>query len=227
MSKPQKIITIALWIIAVVAMVGVLALKTLPPGRDSVASQTGDIAANERSNEPAVVASAKDLAVLYDVPKFELVDQNGKKFTNNDLAGHPFIADFIFTTCATICPQMSTHMAEMQKQLPADVKLVSFTVDPEHDTPMILLAYAGRYQADLDHWTFVTGDPKVATAFVKGMKIGVLPAQGNDPMMHDTHYVLADSQGRVRGVYDSNSPSRISDLVHDAKLLAGEVQTVK
>src|SRR4029077_664956 len=92
------------------------------------------------------------------VPSFELVNQNGQPFGSPQLVGKIWIADFIFTTCPGPCPMISTRMSELQTPLEkTDVHLVSFTVDPEKDTPEVFRGYAEKCQAQPSRWDFLTG----------------------------------------------------------------------
>jgi len=93
-----------------------------------------------------------------------------------------------------VCPHV-----ELQNQLPADVKLVSFSVDPVHDTPAVLKDYAARYHAQSGRWIFLTGDEKTQERVVGAMKLGFVPAQGSTPIQHDEHFVLIDAHGKIRG----------------------------
>jgi protein SCO1/2 len=217
MSKPQKIITIVLWIVAVGGMVGVLAMKTLPANNASPSTQPAPAVAVVRT-DPADSPDTP-LPNLYPAPSFALIDQNANASTNAELLGHPWIADFIFTTCASLCPTMSVRMSELQDRLPAEVKLVSFSVDPTHDTPAVLKDYAAKYHAQNNRWIFLTGDQKTQERVIRGMKLGFSPAVGDTPIQHDEHFVLIDAQGEIRGFYDSLVPERMEALVHDANRL--------
>jgi cytochrome oxidase Cu insertion factor (SCO1/SenC/PrrC family) len=91
------------------------------------------------------------------VPHFQLVNQNGRPFDSAQLAGKIWIADFIYTTCPGPCPMISTRMSELQKPLEkTDVHLVSFSVDPEKDTPDVLRGYGEKLHADPERWDFLT-----------------------------------------------------------------------
>jgi protein SCO1 len=201
MSKPQKTLAIIMWLLAILAMIGVLAMRMLPAG-----------SAGESSSDPAP-------PILYDVPNFTLVDQNANPFSNTQLSGQPWIADFIYTTCPSICPLMSAHMQTLQADLPSQIKLVSFSVDPAHDTPPVLTDYAQKYHAQPGRWIFLTGDPVVQTEVVRAMKLIFQPAQADSPIQHDSHFVLVDAHGHVRGYYDSNTPDQMQNLQRDAKYL--------
>ena len=100
--------------------------------------------------------------VLGTLPDFTLVDQDTEEFGSEDLRGNIWIADFVFTRCPDMCPMLTSVMARVQRQLtgdPAlkDVRLVSISVDPEHDTPARLATYAEKHGADRDRWAFLTG----------------------------------------------------------------------
>jgi protein SCO1/2 len=218
MSRPQKILTIILWIVAVAGMVGVVAMKTLPANTASPTAAPASTVAQIRT-DPADSPDAP-LPTLYPVPSFTLIDQDANPATDVQLLGHPWIADFIFTTCATLCPTMSAHMSDLQGRLPADVKLVSFSVDPTHDTPAALKEYAIKYHAQPDRWIFLTGDPKTQERVVRAMKLIFAPGAADTPIQHDEHFVLIDAQGKIRGFYDSFIPGRMDALVHDAQTLA-------
>ena len=91
--------------------------------------------------------------VFYDAPEFTLTDQAGEPFSLDDLKGKVWIADFVFTRCTSICPVMTAKMAELRDQLSQfahgeDVRLVSVSVEPEHDQPAVLAEYAAKFKAD-------------------------------------------------------------------------------
>jgi protein SCO1/2 len=199
MSKPVKRLTIALWIAAVAGMVFVVAMQLSNRDRTDGAIDTPITA-----------------------PDFALTDQLGRTVTTAGLRGRPWIADFIFTECASACPIMSHRLSELQSKIPANVKFVSFSVDPERDTPPVLLAYAKQYNADNDRWRFLTGPKDRVFAAIAGMKVAIIPATKDNPLEHDIHYLLIDSAGRMYHAYDSRYPAQVDQLVTDAKALAAE-----
>jgi protein SCO1 len=215
MSRPQKILTIILWIVAVAGMVGVVAMKTLPANSASSSAQSASAIVQVRADP-----TDAPLATSYPAPSFTLIDQDANPATNVQFLGHPWIADFIFTTCASLCPTMSAHMSDLQGQLPADVKLVSFSVDPMHDTPAVLKEYAAKYHAQPNRWIFLTGDQNNMERVVHEMKLGFTPGTADTPIQHDEHFVLIDAQGKIRGFYDSFVPEKMDALVHDAQTLS-------
>ncbi len=136
-----------------------------------------------------------------------------------------WIADFIYTTCPGPCPMISSRMSELQKPLEkTEVHLVSFSVDPEKDTPAILRSYAERLQADPGRWDFLTG-PKSAIYKLShdGFKLAV--SDGSDAQgipVHSTRMVLVDRHGAIRGYYDATEPEAVTKLVADTNHLLRE-----
>src|SRR5437667_7468220 len=159
------------------------------------------------------------------VPEFVLLNQDGKNFGSAELRGKIWIADFIYTTCPGPCPMISSRMSELQKPLEkTEVHLVSFSVDPEKDTPAILRSYAERLQAEPGRWDFLTG-PKSAIYKLShdGFKLAV--SDGSDAQgipVHSTRMVLVDRHGAIRGYYDATEPEAVTKLVADTNHLLRE-----
>lgn len=167
------------------------------------------------------------LPELAALPRFELLDQEGRPFGTKDLEGRVWVASFIFTRCATICPRITARMAKVQdrtRQLAPVFHLVSFSVDPEHDTPARLAEYARAHRASPRLWTFLTGpEQAVKDAVVGGLKVSMGKEQGQgggfEGIFHGSHLVLVDARGRVRGYYDPEDPDAVDRVVRDAGLL--------
>ena len=169
--------------------------------------------------------------VIQAVPDFTLINRDGGSVSLADLAGAPWIADFIFTRCAGPCPLMSRNFEDLGERLPEGVRRVSFSVDPEYDTPEVLAAYAARFNAGPD-WLFLTGErDEVRNLAVEGFLLGVYPAeegaegQTNDhgPFLHSTRSVLVDAQGQIRGYFDLFEEGAIERLLAEvSRVNAGE-----
>lgn len=163
-------------------------------------------------------------------PEFELTERSGRTVSSTELAGKVWVADFIFTTCAGPCPLMSTHMAALQRATAdLDVPLVSFTVDPEKDTPEVLTEYAKRYKADPERWLFLTGEKQtlydmIQRGFLLAVDDGSL-TEGGKPgpgiITHSVKFVLVDRQGRIRGFYSGDSAGVVDEIVPDIERLLG------
>ena len=159
------------------------------------------------------------------VPSFQFVNQNGQPFGSAQLAGKIWIADFIYTTCPGPCPMISSRMNELQKPLEkTDVHLVSFSVDPEKDTPDVLHRYAEKLQVEPGRWDFLTG-PKSAIYKLShdGCKLAI--SNGSDAQgipVHSTRIVLVDRHGQIRGYYDATEADAVTKLVADTNHLVRE-----
>lgn len=157
---------------------------------------------------------------LHAMPSFEMTGEQGAPVSSRDLAGQVLVVNFIFTRCPTVCPRLSARMArvqEMLSDLPA-VRLLSFSVDPAHDTPERLREYGGRFGQDPARWTFLTGDVEAVKAAVQaGFKIGY---RGEDvDITHGEHMVLVDAQGRIRGYYGTTEED-LERLARHARVLS-------
>lgn len=167
---------------------------------------------------------AADLPHLGRVPAFSLTTETGARADDGIFREKVTIADFIFTSCSGICPMMSGRMAWLQGQMGDrnDVQFLSFSVDPETDTPAVLAAYGRRYGAIPGRWTFLTGDRKQIYDLTKnGFRLG-LEAEGDDAIIHSQKFVLVDGGGAIRGYYDSDSTDAMETLREHAFLLAGD-----
>ncbi len=192
------------------------------------------------------------------VPPFSFAESRGGTIGNEELRGKVWVADFIFTSCAGTCPAMTAQMRTVQDALGGDlaanidaginagindVRLVSFSVDPERDTPEVLRAYAEKTGAK-ENWLFLRG-PSLEVArlarqgFLLGNPVPGLPLPGSasagdsaagsdatnpewEPLAHDRHFALVDRQGRIRGYYDGVDPEVVPILARDVRTLVAE-----
>lgn len=175
-------------------------------------------------------ASKGALPVLGQAGAFHLTERGGKTVRLEDLQGSVWIGDFIFTRCAGICPIMTGHMKRLQEKLKdPGIRFVSFSVDPEYDTPQKLAEYADKAGADKDKWMFLTGDKK--TIFDLSLQhfhlgVGDIPeAERPAPdqtVTHSSRFVLVDKKGKIRGYYEGSDPAKMDQLVRDARALLKE-----
>lgn len=157
------------------------------------------------------------------VPAFSLIDQDGRTVTDKDLRGTPWIANFIFTRCPSACPMLTAKFKALQERIGTSkqVRFVSITVDPDHDTPEVLSAYARKYDADTQRWSFLTGPlAQIEETVVAGFKIHIGEPKPNasDPtlidIMHGEHFVLVDAEGTIRGYYRAEA-AELDELAAD------------
>jgi protein SCO1/2 len=168
----------------------------------------------------------KPPALHLPLPAFTLTDQRGQPFGLADLKGKVWVADFVFTSCPTVCPKLTRKMREIQhraRNLGDVFHLVTFSVDPANDTPAVLAAYAAEYHADTRRWTFLTGPLEtVEPTVIKGFKIAMGKedvGQGMFSIFHGEKLVLVDRDGNIRGYYDADDEGTAA-LLGDIGLIA-------
>ncbi|HKY35480.1 MAG TPA: SCO family protein [Polyangiaceae bacterium] len=168
-----------------------------------------------------------ELPELGGIGAFSLTDQAGRAVTAESLRGRVWAAAFMFTRCPTVCPRITRRMRDLQRAAKNDgieLDLVSFSVDPEHDTPEVLRAYAQKYEADLESWRFLTGDLEVVRrTSEQGFKLALQgkPTAGVEHfgLMHGSHLVLVDRAGQIRGYYRTSEDEAMKQLLSDAEAL--------
>ena len=160
-------------------------------------------------------SSKAALPVYAEMPVFELTERSGKKITDHEMRGKPWIADFIYTECPNQCPTMSAKFSMLQKSLPSYMRLVSFSVDPARDTPEKLQHYAEHYHADKARWLFLTGEKTEIGRILLALHLG----NGGDPNLHSLRFVLLDEKLSVRGYYNSEDSEALGQLKTDIQIL--------
>ena len=157
--------------------------------------------------------------IMDSVPDFSLTNQQGEPLGLSDMAGKIWVADFIFTNCPTICPAMTQEMARLQSEFVADpVYFVSFSVDPERDTPRVLSRYAAAYGADDRRWHFLTGDKtKIYQLAEQGFSLAA--GHKGSEILHSPRFVLVRADGDIHDFYDSRSGPAMLRLRRDVKTL--------
>lgn len=155
---------------------------------------------------------ASPVPVLGQINEFTLTNQAGSAVSLNELRGHVWIADIIFTRCAGPCLKMSRQMKELQDALPANsaTRLVTLTTDPAFDTPPVLAKYAARFTADTNRWSFLTGTKEdVAVFAANSLKLSAMEIKPgerqneNDLFIHSTTFVVVDKKARLRGIFET------------------------
>lgn len=179
------------------------------------------------------------------VPPFTLIERSGRRVTRDDLLGHVSVVDFIYTRCTETCPTQSLELARLQDEFASvpQLRLVSITIDGDHDTPAVLRDYAERYRAT-DRWWFLTGDPRrVYCLATQGFHLAVEPPSGAAPscgvalrsgpapawahagphasLMHSARLVLVDGHARIRAYHVADAGGMRIVAANLRRLLAG------
>jgi protein SCO1/2 len=164
------------------------------------------------------------------IGSFQFTNQEGKKITDKDVEGKVYVAEYFFTTCGTICPVMNKQMQRIQKAHSGNknVKLLSFTVDPETDDVEQMKLYADTHGADKHQWWFLTGKREDLYALARKSFFVLKPAEaqnlgdaGSD-FIHTNNFVLVDQKMRIRGYYDGTSVKEVDQLIRHIDLLLEE-----
>ena len=170
-----------------------------------------------------------ELPRIAQVPAFSLRDQDGATIRPDQLRGRVWIANFMFTSCPDVCPILTGKLASVRGRLVGDripARYVSFSVDPQTDTPEVLKRYAQQRNADHADWRFLTGPlDQVKHVVVEGFKQSLQagPAEGGQPqaILHGSHFVLVDRKLYIRGYYPSDEDGLLR-LARDARIVAAE-----
>ena len=164
------------------------------------------------------------------VPDFTLTTQDGRSFTREDFINRLTVVNFIFTNCPFICPTLTQKMKTLQTNVGSlGVRLVSISVDPTHDTPETLRAYAQRLGADPAVWTFLTGDFETARAISEGGLRLALSIDRTRPITlgdgtvmnnvaHTGKLVLIGPDARVIGMYSGLDAADVQRLEQRIRL---------
>lgn len=152
------------------------------------------------------------------VPNFQMTDSLGRPFDSNSLAGKVWVADFIYTSCPGACPRMTSEMHKVSLRLKGqeDVRLVSISVDPAHDSPPVLNAFAHNYGGPTSQWIFLTGTPTTIHLIAyETFHVGDIIQK----MDHSTKFIVVDKNGEIRGYYDSFDPQDMQKMLASIKTL--------
>ncbi len=172
--------------------------------------------------------------LLYTIPKFSFINQDSIETHQGQYQGKPFIVEFFFSNCRSICPAITSQLARLQAMMKADgildkVNILSHTVDPSNDTPVRLKEYAGALGVDPINWQFVTG--KADDLYYQASKGYLVPAFPSDTaqggFFHTDQLTLIDGDFHIRGYYDGTSTLEVDSMYEDIKNLIRENKKTK
>lgn len=193
---------------------------------------------NQHSNklpylgEPAISSHEENGVLVPDtiyptIPSFRFINQDGKIVTDSTYNGGIYVADFFFTTCPTICPKMKAELLRVYEAFKNEprVKILSHTIDPEHDSVEVLHEYAGRLQVSSEKWNFVTGDKDSIYTMAEYYLCSAEEAP-DEPggYIHSGALVLIDQYKHIRGLYDGTKPEEVDQLIKDIPILLYEIK---
>ena len=166
-------------------------------------------------NPELVDSTVQHIGNDHKIADFAFTNQNGKIITQKDYENTIYVADFFFTTCPTICPKMTDNMVWLQNQLKNNpkVKLLSFSVTPDIDTPEVLKKYALEKGVDDSRWNLVTGDKKDIYYLARKSYLAVKTGKPEEmyDMVHTENFIFVDKNKRIRGFYDGTNLDQPTD----------------
>lgn len=168
--------------------------------------------------------AARWAPVAHRVAPFTLVTQTGGVISDATLAGRPYVASFVYTQCAGVCPILVSQLARVRAGA-TDTRIVSFSVTPDTDTPATLAAFGAERGIDPRHWSLVTGDKKTiytlarTSYFADDSRVGAA-VDDETAFLHSEKLLLVDADGRLRGVYNGTQPHAVDQLIADLTALA-------
>ncbi|MBL4625034.1 MAG: SCO family protein [Flavobacteriales bacterium] len=161
--------------------------------------------------------------IQHTIADYSFTNQYGETITQDSLKGNIVVVDFFFTTCGSICPEMSNQMMVVQERFREmdDIKILSHTVNPEYDSIDILKAYAEEYGAIKNKWHFVTGEKEAL--YKMGVNSYLIPTQEDvlapGGFLHSEMFVLIDKEQHIRGFFDGTNSNEVNDLINAIKFL--------
>lgn len=180
--------------------------------------------------------ASKNLVTIGPAPGFSLTDQQGKTITTANYKGKVYVLEFFFSTCPSICPIMNRNMIDIQNKFFGNPNfgIVSITINPEHDTPAVLLEHAKELGVKSSNWHFLTGDKSyIFDLSNKGFNLYA----GQNPKIqggfeHSGLFALIDKKGNIRCrkdqygnpilYYDGLTKEGVKNIQKDIELLLQE-----
>ncbi|MBP7554630.1 MAG: SCO family protein [Chitinophagaceae bacterium] len=162
------------------------------------------------------------------VQPFSFVNQDGQRFTNKDVEGRVYVAEYFFTTCPGICPTMNTNMNKVYQRFKGnkDFLILSHTCDPEQDSASQLKKYADSMQVDTRQWIFLTGR-KDSLYTMARLSYTIDDPKNNlrnidDDFLHTQFWALVNRKGEVKKIYDGLKDEEINELMADIENMLKE-----
>ena len=184
---------------------------------------------NNEAKKPALPILGTNMN--HHVQPFSFVNQEGKIITEKDIAGKVCVVEYFFASCKGMCPKMNSNMQKVYQKYSSSnrVLILSHTVDPEKDSASALHDYASRYNADPNHWMFLTGDKRklyemARYSYLINAEQDTAGVSIDKDFIHDSHFVLVDGLGRLRGFYDGMDAGSVGKLIADIQILLDEKQ---
>lgn len=225
--RPLTLIMILMWALAIAAVTAFAVVRLTAPEPAAEGAPGVEVLVQTPDGRQVPLSDVSEpgegeLPRLFPAAQFDLIDQRGERFRSDELEGKVWVGFIFLTRCPTgACPLMVGKMAKLQEALPQDdVHFVSFSIDPEHDTPEVLADYAAEMGTGeiSDRWHLLTGGTREEMRDIAGqMKLAF-----DEENQHSTWFLLVGPDGYVRGLYGNTEEDAMSRLAADARRLAKE-----
>ena len=202
----------------ILAAITVVACSTTP--------ESLPILGRSKINEKEVNGKTVFDTTYHTIDRFKFLNQDSSWVTNETFDNKIYVADFFFTSCPSICPIMKSQLIRIYQEFEDvdELKLVSYSIDPEYDTVAVLREYAERLGVSSDRWHFLTG-PKDEIYELGESSYMVTAAEDESApggFLHSGAFLLIDKERRVRGVYDGTVEEQVNTLMTDIRTLLNE-----
>ncbi|AMR32779.1 electron transporter [Mucilaginibacter sp. PAMC 26640] len=181
-----------------------------------------------RDTATKIVDGKKVVDTIYQtIPAFKFVNQYGNSITDKSLKGDIYVADFFFTTCPSICPIMHRNMLNVYKEFKntPDVKIISHSIDPKHDSVKVLKTYADKLGISGNTWWLLQGNKEETYALSASYLVRRPEESAKEIFIHDGMFILIDKKKQIRGSYDGTDDNDVARLIADIKTLRAETNT--
>ncbi len=178
--------------------------------------------------------------IPYVIPDFEFTNQEDTTLSSDEMRGKVYVANFFFSSCPTICPAMNYNLKQVQDRFLGyeDIYFLSFTVDPEYDSPAVLKEYEEKIGAVNGRWFFLTGEKEALYKTARDFFVNAMEdSTAAGGFLHSEYLVIVDWEGRIRSrideqgnlkaVYNGTSPDEVNKLKDDVKVLIAEYEKHK
>jgi protein SCO1/2 len=163
------------------------------------------------------------------IPHFSFVNQDSVIINNDSLENSIYVADFFFTSCPSICPVMSKNMLSVYNKHKGnnEVRFISYTIDPKHDTVPVLKKYANKLGVEGTQWSFLLGDRDSVYNLAKDGYMSYAKENADIPggVEHSGYFILVDKEKRIRGAYDGTDKQQVENLKNDIDILLNEYKS--
>jgi len=164
-------------------------------------------------------------ALNWPIEEFDAINHQGEPYSLEKLQGKIWVADFIFTNCEDVCPPMTANMKKLQEMVKEeklkDVEFISFSIDPNVDSPEVLQEYGERFYVDFKNWNMLTGysQEEIETFAMDNFKTIVVKPEEGDQVIHQTYFYLVDQDGNIMKQYSGLNDIPFEEIINDIKAL--------